>query len=306
MLSILSFEVSSTTVLVVALLSIGFLTGLVIYLKSWLSGNVDKLRHKYARAASDQPLHKNRNKFAEADIFNWRSTFLNLGWVVALLFAVVAFAWTQYDKTFDISGLLETLEEEIEIEAPRTAERLPPPLPPPPAIQALPDETVIDEQPDFLSQDISEATPVEAPPVQVTAPPVEPPPAIVQIDDEDDIFRVVEEMPRFPGCEDEKTTEDKKKCADKKMLEFIYKNIKYPAIARENGVEGTVVVTFVVEKDGAVTDIKVLREIGAQCGQEAARVVNLMNLEGIKWLPGKQRSRPVRVQFNLPVRFSLE
>ena len=113
-------------------------------------------------------------------------------------------------------------------------------------------------------------------------------------------------MPRFPGCEDEADKAAKKACADKKMLEYIYKNIKYPAIARENGVEGMVVVQFVVEKDGTVTDAKVVRDIGAQCGQEALRVVNLMNNEGIRWTPGKQRGRPVRVQFNLPVRFKLE
>ena len=90
------------------------------------------------------------------------------------------------------------------------------------------------------------------------------------------------------------------------MLEFIYGNIKYPAIARENGVEGMVVVTFVVEKDGTVTDARVVRDIGAQCGQEALRVVNLMNEKSVKWVPGKQRGRAVRVQFNLPVRFKLE
>ena len=113
-------------------------------------------------------------------------------------------------------------------------------------------------------------------------------------------------MPRFPGCEDLSTKEERKQCADKKMLEFIYKNIKYPAIARENGVEGTVVVQFVVEKDGTVKDAKVVRDIGAQCGQEAMRVVNMMNEQNIKWIPGKQRGRSVRVQFNLPVKFRLE
>lgn len=86
------------------------------------------------------------------------------------------------------------------------------------------------------------------------------------------------------------------------MLKFIYDNIQYPGIARENGVEGTVVVQFVVEKDGSITDVKVIRDIGAGCGAEAMRVVNKMP----KWNPGKQRGRPVRVQFNLPVKFKLE
>lgn len=86
------------------------------------------------------------------------------------------------------------------------------------------------------------------------------------------------------------------------MLQFIYSNIKYPSIARENGVEGMVVVKFVVEKDGSITLPEVIRDIGAGCGQEALRVVSMMP----KWEPGKQRGRAVRVQFNLPVKFKLE
>ena len=142
---------------------------------------------------------------------------------------------------------------------------------------------------------------IEIEPPRTAEPPPPPPPP-----QEEEIFKVVEEMPRFPGCENEATTEAKKACADKKMLEFIYKNIKYPAIARENGIEGNVVITFVVEKDGVIKDARVVRDIGGQCGQEALRVVNLMNEQNIKWAPGKQRGRPVRVQFNLPVKFKLE
>ena len=74
-------------------------------------------------------------------------------------------------------------------------------------------------------------------------------------------------MPRFPGCENEPGDDQAKKaCADKKMLEFIYKNIKYPAIARENGVEGTCVVRFVVDSDGSISSPEVVRDIGAGCG----------------------------------------
>ena len=117
---------------------------------------------------------------------------------------------------------------------------------------------------------------------------------------------MVEQMPLFPGCADLGTKEERDACHQENLLKFIYKNIKYPAIARENGVEGTVVVTFVVEKDGTVTDARVVRDIGAGTGEEALRVVELMNKEGIRWTPGKQRGRAVRVQFNLPVRFRLE
>ena len=113
-------------------------------------------------------------------------------------------------------------------------------------------------------------------------------------------------MPLFPGCDTNAPYAEQKACADKKMLEFIYGNIKYPAIARENGVEGMAVVSFVVEKDGKVTDAKVVRNPGAKTGEEALRVVELMNSKGLNWIPGKQGGRSVRVQFNLPVKFKLE
>lgn len=117
------------------------------------------------------------------------------------------------------------------------------------------------------------------------------PPPVVEVEVEEkpeEVFKVVEQKPEFPDGE-------------AAMLKFIYDNIKYPAIARENGVEGMVVVSFVVEKDGSISDAKIARDIGAGCGQEAVRVVNMMP----KWNPGKQRGRPVRVQFNLPVKFKL-
>ena len=117
----------------------------------------------------------------------------------------------------------------------------------------------------------------------------------------------MEQMPRFPGCENEAGDDKaKKQCADKKMLEFIYKNIKYPAIARENGVEGTTVIRFVVKKDGTVDAAEIVRDIGAGRGAEAKRIVELMNQKGLKWTPGKQRGRSVPVYFNLPVKFRLE
>jgi protein TonB len=89
-------------------------------------------------------------------------------------------------------------------------------------------------------------------------------------------------------------------------LEYIYKNVKYPAIARENGIQGRVVVQFVVEKDGKITDATVVRDIGAGCGEEALRVVNSMNGMNTRWTPGQQRGQPVRVQFTLPVSFKLQ
>ena len=124
---------------------------------------------------------------------------------------------------------------------------------------------------------------------------------------QEEIFHVVEQMPRFPGCEDQGFPgEELHQCAQQKMLEFIYQNIVYPVKAREQGTEGTTVVRFVVEKDGSVSNAKVLREIGNGCGEEALRVVNLMNEKGVRWNPGMQNGKTVRVYFNLPVKYKLQ
>lgn len=113
-------------------------------------------------------------------------------------------------------------------------------------------------------------------------------------------------MPHFPGCESMTDKDARKKCSDEKIISFINKNIKYPAIARENGIEGTAVIRFVVEKDGSIVfddDTKkvILRDPGGGCGDEALKVVRKMP----KWIPGKQRNNSVRVQFTLPIKFQL-
>ena len=120
----------------------------------------------------------------------------------------------------------------------------------------------------------------------------------------DEVFKVVEIMPHFPGCEEMnfELEAEAKKCADKKMLEFIYANIKYPKEAREGNIQGMVVIKFIVEKDGSISNVKLLRDIGGGCGEEALRVANAMP----RWTPGLQRGRAVRVQFNLPVKFKLD
>jgi periplasmic protein TonB len=102
------------------------------------------------------------------------------------------------------------------------------------------------------------------------------------------IFTIVEQMPSFLGGEE-------------KLFEYLSKNIKYPSMARENGITGTVYVTFVVEGNGKITDVKKLRGIGGGCDEEAIRVVKNMP----DWKPGKQNGKSVRVQFNLPIKFTL-
>ncbi|HRF41000.1 MAG TPA: energy transducer TonB, partial [Saprospiraceae bacterium] len=132
--------------------------------------------------------------------------------------------------------------------------------------------------------------------------PPPPPPPPLPPPTPDDIFKIVDRMPCFPGCENEA---DLSACAKMKVDDFFSKNMRYPALARENGVQGTVIVTFVVEKDGSMSDIKLVRDIGAGCGQEALRLVNLMQEQGLRWTPGQHQGNTVRVQYNLPMMFKL-
>lgn len=121
------------------------------------------------------------------------------------------------------------------------------------------------------------------------------------------IYKVVEEMPRFPGCEALDTSlQVKSQCAQQRLLAFIYQNIVYPIEARREGNEGTVVVSFVVEKDGFISNPRIVRDIGGGCGEEALRIISAMNQSGVRWTPGKKDGKPVRVQFNLPVKFKLK
>ena len=107
--------------------------------------------------------------------------------------------------------------------------------------------------------------------------------------EETKVFDVVEEMPQFPG-------------GQAALLEYLAKNIKYPVVAEENGVQGRVIVTFVVERDGSITDVKVVKSVDPSLDKEAARVVKSMP----HWIPGKQNGSAVRVKYTVPVTFKLQ
>jgi protein TonB len=108
----------------------------------------------------------------------------------------------------------------------------------------------------------------------------------VSVDDE--VFVVVEEQAEFPGGLDS-------------MYAYIVKNLKYPEAAKEKGIEGRVFVQFVIEKDGSISNVKILRGIGGGCEEAAVEMIKNMP----KWKPGKQRGKPVRFQFVLPIKFEL-
>ncbi len=114
-----------------------------------------------------------------------------------------------------------------------------------------------------------------------------------------------EEMPLFPGCDDGVKYAAHKKCSDSLLLDFIYGNLRYPYQAWQDSVEGMAVVSFAVENDGTIADVKAVRDLGAGTGAETVRLVNLMRKQFPKWVPGTQMGKPVRVKFNLPVRFKM-
>ncbi|MEM7102313.1 MAG: energy transducer TonB [Bacteroidota bacterium] len=119
----------------------------------------------------------------------------------------------------------------------------------------------------------------------------------------EEVFTIVEDMPRFPGCEQIGAGKaELKKCAEQEMLTFVYDNITYPDSAVTLGVEGMVVLNFIVDTDGSLLNPKIVRDIGGGCGDAALAMLEKMP----KWIPGKHKGETVKVEFNLPVKFKLE
>jgi TonB family protein len=119
---------------------------------------------------------------------------------------------------------------------------------------------------------------------------------------ENEVFKYVEYPPMLIGCESVKGYGEREKCNEAKLLQFINDNLKYPRKARRKKVEGTVYVAFIIEKDGSISNAKLMSDIGEGCGAEALRVVSLLP----NWTPGKQRGQLIRYQYELPIVFSLK
>ena len=123
---------------------------------------------------------------------------------------------------------------------------------------------------------------------------------------EEEVFMRAEQMPRFPGCENFKlSNDDKAKCAEKKLFEYIRTNLKYPLQALKNNLQGEVLIKFIVDKEGNINQAELVSDPGSGMGKAALDVVNGMNDLNKKWTPGYQQGKPVSVWFVLPVRFSL-
>lgn len=220
-------------------------------------------------------------KYKKADLEGKKTYFFEVGLIIALLIVFGAFEMKSYDKqTIDlVQRVVDDTPEEI---IPITEHKPPPPPPPPPKVVTqikiveddveVEDEIEIDAEADDETE-VEEYIPVEEEEEIVEA----------------EIFTVVESMPEFPGGTGE-------------LYKYLGTSIKYPPLAKESGIQGRVFVNFVVEPNGSISNVKVLRGIGGGCDEEAIRVVEAMP----KWKPGKQRGKPVRVSYNLPIKFTLQ
>ncbi|NJN42079.1 MAG: energy transducer TonB [Flammeovirgaceae bacterium] len=197
----------------------------------------------------------------------------------SLGFVILAFEWKSADEPSIIITSDLTVQEEL-LNIPPTQHE--PPKPPAiiqPQVIEVPDEEEIEEDVKVII-DISEVEHEEAYTPIVLEPKVE------EVSDE--IFVIVETRPEFPG-------------GDTELMKFLFENLKYPSAARRMGVEGKVFVSMVVEKDGTITNPTVMRGFDTSCDNEALRVMGLMP----KWIPGKQRGKPVRVKVSFPITFKM-
>jgi|TARA_B110000914_G_scaffold226156_1_gene249485 protein TonB len=211
-------------------------------------------------------------KNSKVSLENKKGMFLQIGLMIALIVVLVSFEWKSYDKSnYDLGNLnLDELEEEI-IPITRQEVKPPPPPPPPPEIiEIVEDEVVIENEVEIEETETDENEIVE-----------------IEEDDEE-IFMVVENMPLFPG-------------GDLGLMKFIQKNVKYPAIAKEYNITGKVYVSFIVDRQGKVTNVKIVRGVDKNLDAEALRVVSSLP----RYTPGRQRGKAVRVMFTIPINFTL-
>ena len=224
-------------------------------------------------------------KSPKADLENKKTTNLLIGAILTLSVLFIGFEWSERDKQVATdTGLTEIVfEEEI---IPITEQEQPKQAPPPPeapkveeVLEIMDNDSKVEESTIQASDDTQAAIEVKYTPVEVEEEEVE----------EEQIFQIVEEPASFPGGMGE-------------CMKWLGKNIKYPTISQENGVQGRVIVQFVINRDGSIVDAKVVRGVDPYLDKEALRVVNQMP----KWSPGKQRGKAVRCQFTLPVQFRLQ
>jgi protein TonB len=221
-------------------------------------------------------------KNPRVDLERKKRLFFEIGLAISLLLTLVAFKYKKYEKptrTNLTAQAVNYTDEVVEITRQKQPEL---PKPAPTTKMEIVDDNV--DTPDDPKIDV-EVNPNQPTETFVVPQPKDDEP---QIPDQE-IFVFVEEQPEFPGGEEA-------------LMNYLASNLRYPEQAKELDIQGTVIIEFVVETDGSVTNVVVKRGIGGGCDEEAVRVVKSMP----KWKPGKQRGKPVRARYNLPVRFQLK
>ena len=224
-------------------------------------------------------IKKSENASLEKD----KLVYALMGLVFTLSLVYVALEWTEREVTkYEVTDTEFLFEEEVEIQ--QTSQETPPP-PPPPAVQEVEVLNVVEDNVETESIEVNTEDDKET--EVVIAAPVEAP---VEEEEEEVVFMVVESMPEFPG-------------GQQALFKYLSENVKYPVIAQENGIQGKVICQFTVNKDGSIVDVQVVRSGGdPSLDKEAVRVIKSMP----KWKAGKQRGKPVRVKYTLPVNFKLQ
>lgn len=226
-------------------------------------------------------------KSEKADLENKKGVFILIGLVVALGISLLAFEWTTKPSEVESLGTLDAVQVEEEV-IPITRQEEVKVTPPPPVtvveVLNIVDNTAqVNDDLSIFDSEATNETLVDVAPIVIETKQEE------EKEEDTQVFIIVEEMPEFPGGE-------------AALRAFIAKSINYPVIAQENGIQGKVYVTFVVDKDGGISEAKVARGVDPSLDKEALRVVNMLP----KWKPGKQRGKPVRVSYTVPISFVLQ
>ena len=232
-------------------------------------------------------------KNPKADLTRNSGLYFVIGLVLVMALTYIAFEWKTYDddNNFDYTMNVEdTLDEEV----PMTEQIKTPPPPPPPAapeiIEVVEDEEEVEETVIESTETSQEEEVIEVADVEVE-----------EVEEDVDVpIAVIEDVPIFPGCENEPKNK-MRDCFNSMMQKHIGKNFRYPEIAQEMGVQGRVNVMFVIQKDGSIGNVR-MRGPDKNLEEEAARIISKLP----KMTPGKQRGRPVRVPFSIPITFKLQ
>ena len=230
-------------------------------------------------------------KSEKVDLTKNSSLYFVIGLAVVLFISWQAIEWTSYTRTYDYEAL--NVDDDDDEDLPITEQiKVPPPPPPPPP--PAPEIIEIVEDEEEVEETVIESTETNEEEI------VE----IVEVEEEElDIdvpFAVIEDVPIFPGCERVKKSE-RRDCFQEKMNKHIRKNFRYPEIAQEMGIQGRVYVNFIIAKDGKITNIR-MRGPDKNLENEAQRIISRLP----SMIPGKQRGRPVRVPFSIPITFRLQ